>query len=234
MRKEAAPKKRSVAVFDIDGTIFRSSLLIELVDGLIMEHVFPASARALYASEYERWLNREDSYDKYIMKVVKAYNHHVKGVRDERVWRVARRVMMFHQRRLYRYTRDLLAQLRKTHYLIAISWSPVEIVGPFCKEFGFDKVYGRVYAVDKKMRFTGSILHEDLINNKNKILRRAVKKENLTLKGSIGVGDSESDVSFLKMVEHPIAFNPNIKLYRIAKRRGWTIVVERKDMMYAL
>ena len=226
--------KRPVAVFDIDGTIFRSSLLIELVDGLIMQGVFPSSARKVYAVEYKRWLNREDSYDKYVAKVVAAYSRYIKGVRDERIWRVARRVMSFHQRRLYRYTRDLLVRLQRTHFLIAISWSPVEIVAPFCRELGFNKVYGRVYAVDKKMRFTGKEMYEDLVNNKSKILRRALKKEDLTLKGSVGVGDSESDISFLKMVERPIAFNPNTKLYRVAKKRGWLVVVERKDMIYVL
>lgn len=66
------------------------------------------------------------------------------------------------------------------------------------------------------------------------ILKRAVGKEGLALKGSVGVGDTESDIPFLKMVERPICFNPNKKLYRYAKRKGWPIVVERKDMIYNL
>jgi len=71
-----------------------------------------------------------------------------------------------------------------------------------------------------------------LINDKAKILKRAVEKENLTLKGSVGVGDTESDIAFLKMVEKPICFNPNKKLYIRAKRSGWQIIVERKDVIY--
>ncbi|MFH1246519.1 MAG: hypothetical protein V1489_01955, partial [Candidatus Liptonbacteria bacterium] len=47
-----------------------------------------------------------------------------------------------------------------------------------------------------------------------------------------GVGDTESDVSFLKMVERPICFNPNKELYAKAKKRGWRVVVERKDVVY--
>lgn len=223
-----------VAVFDIDGTIFRSSLLIELVDGLIMQGVFPKSARVLYEREYTRWLNREDSYDKYIAKVVRTYNQHIIGVLDSAVWDVARSVMAFHQKRVYRYTRDLLQTLKKTHMRIAISWSPFDIVAPFCKEIGFDKVYGRMYEVDHRRRFTGKILSEDLINRKDKILERIVEREELTFKGSIGVGDSESDIVLLKKVERPIAFNPNKKLYRVAKKNSWTIVVERKDMIYTL
>ena len=33
---------RKVAVFDVDGTIFRSSLLIQLVERLIADGLFPA------------------------------------------------------------------------------------------------------------------------------------------------------------------------------------------------
>ncbi|MBI2055454.1 MAG: hypothetical protein HYT42_01035 [Candidatus Sungbacteria bacterium] len=48
------------------------------------------------------------------------------------------------------------------------------------------------------------------------------------------MGDTESDVSFLKLVERPIAFNPSMKLYKYAKKRGWEVVVERKDVIYRL
>jgi phosphoserine phosphatase len=78
------------------------------------------------------------------------------------------------------------------------------------------------------------VLYLELISDKAEILKRAVEKEKLTLKGSVGVGDTESDVAFLKMVERPICFNPNQKLYQYAKRAGWEIVVERKDVVYHL
>lgn len=226
--------QKKVAVFDIDGTIFRSSLLIELIDGLIMSGVFPKNTAKDYESEFQRWLDREGSYDDYLQKVVRSFNTRLKGVPAKKLWEVARSVMAFHQKRVYRYTRDLVAKLKRTLFLIAISGSPVDIVGPFCREYGFDKVYGRVYEVNSKNHFTGRILYEDLIDHKDKLLKRAVLKEGLTLKGSVGVGDSEMDISFLKLVEHPIAFNPNKKLYRVAKRAGWTIIVERKDMTYEL
>lgn len=226
--------KKKVAVFDIDGTIFRSSLLIELVDGLIMAGVFPRQTSKDYDRELKRWLDREGTYDEYLARVVRSFNTRLKGIPAKKVWEVARVVMAFHQKRVYRYTRDVVAKLKRTHFLIAISGSPVDIVGPFCREYGFDKVYGRVYEVDKRSRFTGRVLFRELINNKDRLLKRAVEKEGLTLKGSVGVGDSEMDISFLKIVERAIAFNPNKKLYRAAKRNGWSIVMERKDMIYEL
>jgi HAD superfamily hydrolase (TIGR01490 family) len=227
--------KKPIAVFDIDGTIFRSSLIIELVDALILEGIFPQSARKHYAKEYGRWLERRDSYDKYIMGVVRAYVKNIKGKSQPKVWEVSRRVMAFHQNRVYRWTRDLVKDLKKKNYfLIAISNSPLDIVQPFARSFGFDKTYGRVYEIDGRSRFTGKIVFLDLISDKAKILKRALLKEDLTLRRSIGVGDSESDIPFLKMMERPVAFNPNSVLYKYAKRAGWEIVVERKDVIYKL
>jgi len=54
----------------------------------------------------------------------------------------------------------------------------------------------------------------------------------LALDNSYGVGDTESDASFLKMVENPIAFNPNQNLKEIAEKNNWKIVVEKKDVIY--
>lgn len=226
---------RKVAVFDIDGTIFRSSLLRELLENLISAGVLPEKTKKFYARSYIEWLNRRGSYEKYIMNIVKAYESSIGGIRRKIVWDVAGRVINFQKDRVYTYTRGLISELRKkNYYLLAISGSPVEVVRPFARKIGFNKVYGRVFEVDKNQRFTGRILFEDLIDKKGEVLMRAIRKENLTLKNSIGVGDTDYDIPFLKLVERPIAFNPNLKLYRYAKKHKWEIIVERKDVIFKL
>ena len=52
--------------------------------------------------------------------------------------------------------------------------------------------------------------------------------------GSVGVGDSESDIPMLSTVERPIAFNPTRNLYEHAVEHAWPVVVERKNMIYKL
>jgi len=226
---------RKVAIFDIDGTVFRSSLLIELTDALIQEGIFSSGAGKLYSKAHENWLNRKGSYEEYIEVVVKAFIQNIKGVRYSDFSKVAKKVVAFHQDRIYRYSRDIIRELKKkNYYLLAISNSPQKVVKEFCEKMGFDKIYGRIYEIDKQKRFTGKVLYLDLISDKAEILKRAVEKENLTLKGSVGVGDTESDIAFLKIVEKPICFNPNQKLYQYAKRKRWKIIVERKDVIYRI
>ena len=228
-------KPRRVAVFDIDGTIFRSSLLIELVEGLIAQGIFKASARHGYERAYQNWLNRKDGYEKYIWAVVKTFEMNLRGVSEKDFKKVIRGVIAREQERVYRYTRDLVKELkRRGYFLLAISHSPKYVAHLFAQKLGFNKVYGRYLELDSRGRFTGGELYANLIYDKAKILRRAVRKENLTLAGSVGVGDTESDIPFLRLVSKPICFNPNSALYRVARTRGWQIVVERKDVIYKI
>lgn len=230
------PRDRApVAVFDIDGTVFRSSLLIELVERLIEKGVFPPSARSVYEADWRKWLDRRGDYAAYIKSVIEAFEAQLKGVSFEAVANAAGEVLEEKKSRVYRYTRDLARDLKANGYfLLAISHSPKFIVDGFGYEHGFDKVYGVFYESGPSGNFTGEIEDEDLIFNKAAVLRRAVRKEDLTLEGSVIVGDTESDIPMLEMATTPIAFNPNAKLYRHAKRRGWKVVVERKDVIYEL
>src|SRR3989344_1767918 len=132
------PRKllRKVAIFDIDGTIFRSSLLVEMVEALVAAGIFPKTARAEYADAWKKWQGRQGSaksgfsYYEFLGCVIQAYIKHIKGVRRADVWRVADRVVAFHKVRVYRFTRDLVKKLNRTHFLLAISHSPYEAVAP--------------------------------------------------------------------------------------------------------
>lgn len=227
--------KRRVAVFDVDGTIFRSSLLIELVSALIESGAFPGSARRLFEHEQKLWLDREGDYQAYIDAVVLAFRKHLKGVHYGTLADCAKEVVDGHWKHTYRYTRDLLKELKaKDYFLLAVSHSPKTVLDKFCPRLGFDKTYGVIYEIGPQDLFTGEVVEEHLIANKANIVKRAAEKENLTLAHSIGVGDTESDLPFLEMVAKPICFNPNQKLYRHAKRLKWKVVVERKDVVYEL
>ncbi len=226
---------RKVAIFDVDGTIFRSSLLIQVVDRLIEKGEFPASARRVYEREYEQWLNREGDYEAYIAGVVRAFVGHLKGVHYSALADAAEEVVDEQWKRVYRYTRQLLKDLKKRGYfLLAVSHSPKTVLDKFCPRLGFNKTYGMLYEIGPQECFTGRVIEEHLILNKAAIVRRALEKEGLTLVHSIGVGDTESDISFLEVVAKPICFNPNAKLYKYAKRMKWDVVVERKDVVYQL
>lgn len=233
--KALTGKEKKLAIFDVDGTIFRSSLLVQLVEELIREGVFKKGLEKIYERERESWLNREGSYENYINAVIKVFDGNLKGVKYSDLRRIAHRVVVNQKGRTYRFTRDLVKDLKKKNYFVlAISHSPKLAVENFCKTLGFNKVYGAMSEMDKNGVFTGKTMFSELIFDKARIVERVLAKGGLTLRGSVGAGDTESDISFLKLVDRPIAFNPNKKLYTYAKKHGWEIVVERKDMVYEI
>ena len=228
-------KEKKVAIFDVDGTIFRSSLLIQIVNKLIEKGAFPEDAQKVYDREHRRWLDREGDYQEYIEGVVKAFRMHLKGVHYSVLADAAEEMVEDQWKRTYRFTRDFLKDLKsKGYYLLAVSHSPKTVLDKFCPKLGFNKAYGLVYEIGPLDLFTGAVVDEHVIYNKANVVKRAIEKEGLTLAHSVGVGDTESDISFLEMVARPICFNPNNKLYRHAKRMGWDVVVERKDVIYRL
>lgn len=225
---------KRVAFFDIDGTVFRSSLLIELVEALVVEGVFPAEVVDEYKEEYIAWRSREGTYQEYINAVIESFLYHIKGVYYGDFADIGRRVVENQSKFVYRYTRDLIKHLKEDgYYVVAISQSPKTVLDEFCKQYGFDKVYGRIYEIGPQDCFTGETTDEYIIQNKANIVKRVFDKNpDLTREGSIAVGDTEGDISLLEEVDEPICFNPNQELYTYAKRKKWSVVVERKDMIY--
>lgn len=225
--------KKRLAVFDIDGTIFRSSLIVELVDGLVKEGLFPQEAKKEIERDFVAWVSRKGSYVVYILKVIEVYQKYIKDISYENAKAVAKKVIENEKEKVYIYTRDLIKKLKnENYYLLAISGSPDFIVEEFTKSLGFDGFFGGEYEI-KNGLFTGRQLIETS-NSKPEILTAFLKENNFNLEETIGIGDSEIDVSFLSLVGKPIAFNPDNVLAKAAKEKGWRIVIERKNVIYDL
>ncbi|HVY67610.1 MAG TPA: HAD-IB family phosphatase [Patescibacteria group bacterium] len=227
--------KTRLAVFDIDGTIFRSSLVVELSRALVAAGIFPKTALREMSREYLAWLDRKGTYQAYINRVVEIYNRRIAGQSLKRARRVAAGVIAQQKDRVYRFSRDLIKQCRRQNYfLAAISGSPSYIVELYARGMGFDWFCGTELEVAGG-KFTGRVANLDPALRKDKVIRQLVGGyPALNLSRSLAVGDTESDIAMLKLVGRPIAFNPNQELAAAARRHGWRLVVERKDMIYEI
>lgn len=230
-----AKKKQKIAVFDIDGTIFRKNLAFELIDELVWLKIFPKEARKKLGMYYAVWLEHEGTYEIYRKALVDLYAEYIVGCSVEDVQKASQIVVPFHKKRTYIFAERLIKKFRQENYnIIAISGSPIEIVEEYNNNYlKFDKVFGSVYETDENGIYTGKALFEPP-KNKGQVVKQYVFENGFTLKGSYGVGDTESDTGFLEIVENPIAFNPNQNLKKIAEARGWRIVVEKKDVIYEI
>lgn len=228
--------KKYFAVFDIDGTIARTSLLQQLVRVMVTRGkigVGPAQQIETVLHDFRQRI-ADDDFGDYMKKAVDLmFQSMPKGMTVEEYDELIDVVVKTSLTQTYVYTRQLIQSLKHNNYfLISISGSELRAVGTFSKALGFDAWVGQVqYAHDGK-KLTGEV--QSLGQPKDKILETIITKFQLDKKNSLAVGDTSSDISILNMVDNPIVFNPNQALFKVARENGWMVVIERKDMVYGL
>jgi len=226
--------QQRIAVFDIDGTIFRRNLAFELIDELAWLKIFKKEVRNTLITLYTKWLDHKGTYEEYRKALIGLYAESLKGCKKDDILKASKMVVPFYKDRTYIFINNLIAKLKKEKYhIIAVSGSPSEIVEEYNKYLKFDAVFGSVYETDKNGIYTGNTIFEPTLH-KGHVVKQYTSEKKLTLVGSYGVGDTESDAKFLEIVDNPIAFNPNLNLKKIAEKNGWRIVVEKKDVIYEL
>jgi len=225
--------QNKIAIFDIDGTIFRKNLQFELINELSWMNVFPHKVRDQIVELYVKWLEHRGTYEQYRVGLVELYEKYIVGCRVKDVQHASKVVVSFHQDRTYVFAEELIRKLRNENYhMIAISGSPIEIVREYNNShLKFDAVFGTIYEYNENGCYTDKCQYEP-VKHKGQLVKQYIYENNLTLEDSYGIGDTESDASLLELVTHPIAFNPNENLRVIAKEKGWRTVVEKKDVIY--
>lgn len=222
------------AVFDIDGTLIRWQLYHAVADALAKRSVFDPEAYRDIREARMLWKRRahSESFKAYEERLVRGYEALLSRLSVRQFQTAANDVFDEYKDQVYTYTRDLIKSLRAQGYLLlAISGSQTEIVGKIADYYGFDDFVGTQYE-RVSGRFSGR--RASAPKDKAEVLRMLVHKHEATFKGSLAVGDSEGDIPMLEIAEEAVAFNPSEKLFRHAARKGWKIVVERKNHVYEL
>jgi len=98
-----------------------------------------------------------------------------------------------------------------------------EIVDRIAGDLGFDGAVGSTCEVVDGV-YTGRSLRAVHGEGKARALRELAVADELDLGASTAYSDSHTDLPFLEAVGHPVAVNPDRKLLRIAKERGWPVL----------
>lgn len=233
---DGQPEKKKFAVFDIDGTVMRTSamqlLSRELVgSGRLGAHVGHEINVRLH--DYRQRI-RDVDFGAYMADAVKIMFSDLKELDVAEYNRVCEALAAKSAANTYVYTRELLRNMKRHGYfLIAISGSELSLVQAFGNALGFDVSIGSAfYGENEDGKLTGDV--EVIHHPKSDILNALIEKFGLSMSNSLAVGDTTSDIPVLEMVEQAIAFNPNRELFTYARSKGWLVVVERKDMVYGL
>lgn len=225
---------RKVAFFDLDGTFFRWQLYHELVFELKDRGIFDQQTAHHLDEALVAWQSKQTSWHDYEMKVIRALEPALSTLETRIFEEAAEAVVSRSGHKVYNYTKHLLHTLKQEGYTtLAISGSQQELAEAFAEKYGFDDCIGALYE-RKDSKFTGNVVRR-VPGRKHEIIQEFIDEHpEITLEGSIAVGDSEGDISMLEMVARPIAFNPSSGLFEAAQQAGWEIVIERKNIAYTL
>ncbi len=225
---------KKFAVFDIDGTLIRWQLYHTIVDKLAKEESLGTDAHQKLREARMVWKRREhpEAFKDYENILIEVYESALEILPPQSFDAMVQRVIEEYKDQVYTYTRDLIKKLHGDGYfLLAISGSHHELVREIAHHYDFDDFVGTTYErTDQKFSGKKFVASHD----KKQVLEQLVQKHQLTFKDSYAVGDSLSDAVMLEMVENPLAFNPDERLFTVAREHQWKIVVERKNVIYEL
>lgn len=225
---------RKFAVFDIDGTLFRSGLYREVFYELYKMGVLPNDLTEQTTEKHREWRHRihGNAFEEFEKIMVDGLDSYLTKLRIADYEEAVKRVLDKKAENIYVYTHRLLKELQDDGYFtIAISGSQEELVEPFARRNNFDAWVGQKWERGGEY-FTGNVVKTH--TGKDKIIEALVDQYDLTYTESYAVGDSNGDSGMLNVVEHPIAFNPTHELLDKALENGWKIVIERKSVSYEL
>ncbi|HEU4567347.1 MAG TPA: HAD family hydrolase [Marmoricola sp.] len=113
--------------------------------------------------------------------------------------------------------------------VIIVSTSGSEVVEPIGLMLGADKVIATRMDVEDG-KYTGKIRFYAYAENKATAIRDLARKRGYDLAESYAYSDSVTDLHMLETVGHPHAVNPDRELRRIARERGWPVLVFDKPV----
>ncbi|MFZ7120370.1 MAG: HAD family hydrolase [Eubacteriaceae bacterium] len=230
---------RIAAFFDVDGTLYRDSLMVEHFKKLIKYEVLdPCIWHGNAKKKFENWVKRHGDYEDYLLEIADIYLNSMKGLDKDYINFITDQVIKLKGERVYRYTRERIVWHQKEkHEVVFISGSPSFLVEKMAHRYNVRYYKGTDYLVDENNKFTGELIPMWDSKNKTRAIIEFVKKLDIDLKKSYAYGDTNGDLDMLKMVGKSILINPIKKLVENVQsdeelRKKSKIIVERKDVVF--
>lgn len=233
--------KKIAAFFDIDGTLYRDSLLTEVFKKFVTYELVDRSKWyddvKPFFTKYDR---RQGEYDDYLMKIADIYKSTLIGLSKEHILHIADVAISQKGDRVYRFTRDAIVKHKQEgHLVFAVSGSPLELVKVMAEKYGFDDYFGTIYVTDENGKYNGEVVPMWDHISKAKALNELASKYDIDLSASYAYGDTSGDFSMFQMTGHPFAINPTKELLDIINddkevADKINIIVERKNVIYHL
>jgi len=225
------------AFFDIDGTLYRDSLMIEHFKKLLKYEVIdPVMWYGHVEKTYNMWKKRRGNYEDYMEELADIYIDAIKNLNKQETAFITKQVIDLKWDSVYQFTRSRIKfHQEQGHHVFFISGSPDYLVEAMAKKYDATECMGTQYLTDDNGNFTGEIIRMWDAESKKQAIEDLTKKYDLDLSQSYAYGDTNGDYTMLCSVGQGYAINPTYELlHRLKKTDHVRVIVERKDVIYEL
>jgi HAD superfamily hydrolase (TIGR01490 family) len=215
----------NLALFDLDNTLLSGDTDFEWLSFLIEEGALPPSAQQANAEMDRRYRSGEAGALEYVRFYLRFYPpHHMDRLlawREKFIERIAARMLPAAHELVASHRADLVAIITATNRFLT---------EPIAALFGIE----HLIATEPEIvdgRFTGDVASVPCMRE-GKITRleawlSARRASLATFAESWFYSDSINDLPLLSCVTHPVAVDPDARLQKIARTRGWRTLTLR-------
>jgi HAD superfamily hydrolase (TIGR01490 family) len=215
----------SAAFFDVDNTMIHGASLYWLARGLFARKYFTTRDLAVFAwsqlkfrvlaTEHHRDMSEAKQAalafvkDRHVDEVRALSEEIFDELMAERIWAGTHALARLH--------------LDAGQRVWLVSAAPVELGQVIASRLDLTGALGTVAEV-RNGAYTGRLVG-DLLHGPAKAvaIRALAEAEGLDLRRCTAYSDSSNDIPMLSMVGHAVAVNPDLRLRREARRRGWEV-----------
>lgn len=221
---QPASESTVAAFFDVDNTIIRGASAFHIARGLKQRGYFRTRDLLRFGWEQLKYLIRGETKEQ--MDAVRA-----EALSIIKGWSVAEMTAVGEEiydevlaLKIFPGTKALVDEHRaQGHQVWLVTATPVEIGRLIARRLGATGALGTI-AEHKGGYYTGRLVG-DMMHGEAKAVavNELAAREDLNLAASFAYGDSMNDVPMLSTVGHACPINPDTRLRRHAKKRGWPI-----------
>jgi HAD superfamily hydrolase (TIGR01490 family) len=231
--------KRSLAFFDIDGTLTDGFTILSFAEFLNKKGCFHPSYLSLLQQDRAAYQGSKRAEQDYYEFAVKLVDHYAQGLKDQQAERIQSLSYSFLESalqnqladyRIHGFAQALVKMINPIATTIAVSGSPREALFPLTAYLGFQELHSTLIEIAQG-RYTGRVDKNLAIGESKKQLVDSYLAGEINLETSFAFGDSVQDIPMLEVVGNAFVMGGNPELQNIGGQRGWAVISARDDIV---
>ena len=209
---------KSVALFDIDNTMYDGFSYFELLEKQVSESLINKQVLDDAKASMQKYKSKLQDYETTIVELIDIYAGGLKGKEYGAVFESTKQFYRSTEK-FFPYVKPTIKELRGSHDIALVTGEPQFVAEAVAELFGVKSYYCTEYEIQGG-KFTGRV--KDYLasrHEKHDAIRHLMQGHGI--KNSFAFGDSEGDIEMLRAVEYPICLNCTDGLHAVAENEGW-------------